>query len=510
MSVSPPTYASASWDAHKQKRFRDLQYDTVIATGTREQRAQLLLQLESEHNAILALAKDVLTSRNACVPISALPLAIFVRIVDFVAQDDRPSWEILGRKFRVSSKWRCGWIDITRVCKRWRSACLGATELWRYSEAPDPYFSAGSMGSETARTRMIPVPTIFPALRELHLSRLRLSHAETLNLISRLPILEVLEIHDCAFGDTVARPESDTVELPHLKQLMLVDLCSATVTDHELGTHAPFFRMHESLHYPRSAAVKLAPKLMANWGTRVDAREISILRTLVIKVLDIIGLPSSWMCVHLGLSGYRDEAGSGSDCICFRAVPAFGEITSPLKNRSFKGSSDFWRMCVGTGELQMSSVFNDPVMSDILGNMAMLSMSDTSIFHLNKSNPAIPALLSHAFHGIRILRVSIESSEYEASVWHLLSQLLSPDATGGALRLPHIEELWFGPYSCLRKDIPSAIKRISKRLRDRSRYIANKIHTIRVDIVRPEAQNAGGEDASALESLFSTVIWADA
>ena len=73
MSAPPPTYASASWDTYKAKRLRDLRYDAVLATGTREQRAELLQQLESEHDAILALAKDVLYSRNACLPISALP-----------------------------------------------------------------------------------------------------------------------------------------------------------------------------------------------------------------------------------------------------------------------------------------------------------------------------------------------------------------------------------------------------------------------------------------------------
>ncbi|VDB86213.1 unnamed protein product [Peniophora sp. CBMAI 1063] len=509
MSALPPTYASASWDAHKQQRFRDLQYDTVISTGTLAQRAELLLQLESEHDAILALAKTVLHSRNACLPISALPPDVFVRIVTFVAQDDRPSGEILGRKFRVSTKWGCGFMRIIGVCKRWRSMCLEATELWTESEAPAPYFSAGSLASETLRKRMIPVPALFPAVRELRLLHLRMSHEETLNLVSHLPMLEVLELRDCALGDTNARSESEVAELPRLQQLMLVALYSAAATHDELGIHAPLFRMHDSLRYPRSAAVKLAPKLTADWGVAAaDAKEISVLRTLVLRVLDIVNLPNTSICAHLGLSDYRDETGSNSDSIYFREVTDFNAIAAPVNNGTSKGANiQFWRAVIGPGELPMSSVFGDPVIADILGSMAMLSMPDTSIFQLDKVE-AMPALLSHAFRRIRILRVSIESSEHEMAIWRLLSQLLSADAKGG-LRFPDLQELWFGPYSCRRKDLPLAIKRLVKRLQTRARHPANRIHTMRLGIARPEGQGEEGIDASVLESLFLTVNWAD-
>ena len=110
------------------------------------------------------MAFDVLKSRNACVPISTLPAEIFSSIVLLVAQDDRPDWHIVGKKFRVLSKGGSGWLGLTRVCKRWRTMCQGSPDLWRVSDDPDPYFSAASTVSTTATQRLIPAPPTFPAL----------------------------------------------------------------------------------------------------------------------------------------------------------------------------------------------------------------------------------------------------------------------------------------------------------------------------------------------------------
>ena len=140
--------------------------------------------------------------------------------------------------------------------------------------------------------------------------------------------------------------------------------------------------------------------------------------------------------------------------------------------------------------------------------MAMLSIPDSSLFYLDKFN-VTPALLSHAFRSIRVLRLSIENPEYEMAVWRFLTPLLSTSMAGGGLSLPYLQELWFGPYSCRRSELPPAIKRLVKRVRDRSLHPANRIHTIRLDIARPEAHSTAGAEAVALQSLFSNVLWSD-
>ncbi|VDB85555.1 unnamed protein product [Peniophora sp. CBMAI 1063] len=503
MSMPDPYQSFDFWDSLKKQRLVELQYDELLA-GSPAHRADLLARLHTEYKTILHIASDIMSSRNACAPVSALPAEILHHTFTFAAENAYPRWRLRGGYDRelVTAQGDVGWIAVARVCRRWRHVCYTTPRYSQYTRllTKTQSFAVTGLGDrELKLLRAVPIPSAVSWLRTLRLEGLSgLKLSETLGLLSQTPLLEDLSILECKWVDhTLDEPGSVRINLSRLRGLTMDHLYVPTRSD-AAGAGKLFRLFLNCLLYPHDTARRFRPTFS---GTPDAAQQDMIMmQSLVRRIVQDIQLHGSLVCACLD-PDYDDDEGR-DDIMWFRPdMVSFEDLISHYYYR-LQVKRRVWPMSIVTGALPTRSILADSEIVDQLRDVTMLSLPFDSLTCLTHPSVGIThAVLFDVFSQIRVLQTSVQH-ELNGFSWTFLSQVLDPSTRDG-FPLPLLEELWLCPI--IQRE--NVMNHILSRMRQRVSHPENRLHTLRLHLKRPPSEDEEGHrQAVELEALVH-VIW---
>ncbi|KZV64368.1 hypothetical protein PENSPDRAFT_757303 [Peniophora sp. CONT] len=496
--------ASTYWATHKQTRFIDLNLGAILGSGTKQQRADLSLQLDADCEALLSIINEIRSFQNACTLVSTLPAEVLVHIAAFVSESFPPIWRICGEDGRESDQDEetiiAGWTTLTHVCRRWQAIFTSAPELWppcdNVREANIDSFSTRS--SHTLEVWQVTLPLFLPALRELNLSYLCwLKMSGTLDVLSQMPSLEILVIHECSWADTAIHRPNPT-SLPRLKSLSLEKLQTDRVAWNEKEDNSPLQCLLNQLRYPRDTVLKLKPRFRID--EYADENSLSLLHWVISRVMRDVELPDSALCAGLDLSDYKSF-------IHIKPTPTFAAISAPHDTTQAYQSA-FWQTMIDMSNLRLNDVFQDPGIMQLMQDISFLSTSMATIVQRRRWHSPTDHMLFRTFCNVEILHTYLDHN----CEHHVRPYLLSVfGATDNKLHLPRMKEFWLGPIApdgtyVRRREMFS---HLVDALGIRVAHPGNVLHTLRTAIPRPSPESEEGRYAAALESLLPHVVWGE-
>ncbi|VDB85556.1 unnamed protein product [Peniophora sp. CBMAI 1063] len=431
-------------------------------------------------------------SSFAVLSLPSLPTEILIHIFQFLADIWPPTWVITHHYPAPNYSGSLGWIavtynpgqplsDITSFATRTRSTYRGLIHTGA-SRSP-PFF--------------------FPATRVLHIDAIRLLEiSEVLDLLGRTPLLQALDITRCRWTASSVRQyslasQAGTVALPNLKSLTLAQF--GVESDQGQPPNAATVEiLYNRLHFPHEATITLVPDVKMS---RVELRRVQgvrVLRRLMTRMLSEIGWPTSSLCACF-------EAYPSA--ISFTEMTTFDNILALYDQANSIPEPDRYRYNVGRatlhmGQLYLDEIFTDFEISNLIQDIPMLSFSTSWLgFYMpnSRENGESPKPFFLTFANVRIIHVSQD----EDGTWQLLEWL-----AGGTDqdRFPKLEELWLGPLTHFDEDIDT-MQRLVDVVRRRVEQPDNALHTVRLSILRPAADDIWGSEAQAFERIIPTVVW---
>ncbi|VDB85560.1 unnamed protein product [Peniophora sp. CBMAI 1063] len=434
-------------------------------------------------------------------PISVLPVELFIRIADFVASDDPPTWIVRGDTERelIVTENILGFLVITHVCSRWRSVCHGALELWGSATSALAEKSTLHVSIDhSIPTVRILVPPILPALRVLSFSTLwDLPMMSVLDILAQTPLLERLHFNECHWSMTPdeARQERPKLVMSRLTSLTLDDLY--TLRDGAWYNNCPLEYLYNHIDLPSDTLVTLSP-CFSDLDFE-DGSAIRLLQRLFARVLaDIRRGPSPPLCVHIA---WLDSPKP----IYLTALPTFGDLAI-FKYPSHPRHRELQRAKIGLHTIGLEEVLLDESIVNTLKGVEMLSIPTDRITRISGNYLFLEEALFSVFSDIRILRISQTTKNNSTDTWLFLHEL-AEFVRSDTLKYPRLEEIWISPIVSVAVDA-HVVRKVAGIVAQRDKHPDNRIHTVRLGIPRPSGDSEEGVSAAELESLVPNVEWA--
>ncbi|VDB85554.1 unnamed protein product [Peniophora sp. CBMAI 1063] len=466
MSIPSSSWAM-EWDVLMTVRLSDLQTDTILGTGSPTQRANLLEHLELERRALLDVINDVTHLRNACAPINVLPPELLIHIFALVTSSNPTTWRVQGAHDEIHEQ-RLGGGNV--VSRQPITVLTDKTSFYA-KESPS----------------RIPFPHILPCLRELSLISLTgLYLDETMDLLNRTPLVEILVIRSCSWAD--ASPTQLSTPVINLSKLRALSLATSYSKSPDGSYDNTSLRnIYPSLRFPKRVVISLSPKFTMEEA--LSASGINLLRELFERALGDFDFSAHAIGIHVS----DDSAGKE---LSFAILPTDRQMPTghPLMERYAVR-----RAKIDVHNFPLDVVFNDPGIAHFVKATTMLAIDANSKARSPEDRFLLHSTLFRAFPGLQALQVLAPPRLLGcALVWEFLSRLV-PDV---ARRFPQMEELHLSFAMSL-----NFKRQVVQLLEDRAEISSGAIKILYMADPRPPEEGEEGAVAAALESLIPRVVW---